>query len=145
MTTRATNPAPRRRATNVQAAPAMPVYEIEARRFARANIQKNAAAKIEKESKLQCHKAMLAAKISTFTFEEGGKTFDAIIEGGQTETINVRKLYAKIAAGEITLDQFLEAVSAPMTSVKRVCGTNVMAGCIDTTPKEADLSIKARR
>lgn len=145
MTTRAANPAPRRRATNVSSEPAMPVYETEARKFARANIQKNAAAKIEKDAKLQCHKAMLAAKVSTFTFEEEGKTFDAVIEGGQTESVNVRKLYDKIAAKEITLDQFLEAVSAPMASVKKVCGTNVMAGCIETEPKEADLSIKARR
>lgn len=145
MTTRATNPRPRRRATNVSSAPTVPVYETEARKFARANLAKNEAAGLEKAAKLECHKAMLAAKVSTFEFEEGGKTWDAVIAGGETNEVNVRKLYEKIATKEITLEQFLDSISAPQASVKKACGTNVLAGVLETTPKEADLSIKARR
>lgn len=145
MSTRATSPAPRRRATNVTATPAVPVYETEARKFVAANATKNEAARLEKTAKLECHKAMLAANVGSFEIEVDGKTYDAVIAGGTTESINVEKLWAKIATKEITVEQFLKCVSASQAAVKKECGTNVMAGVIETAPKEADLSIKVRK
>lgn len=143
----AITPAPRaRRAVNVEAtAPTVPVYETEARRFVRANKAKNKATKEEKEAVTACNRAMAAANVRTFEFEEDGKTYDAVIAAGTSDAINIDRLYKMVTDGKITMPQFLKCCSATQAAVKKELGTNMLNSVIDTKPKAEALTIKPRK
>lgn len=141
----ALNPAPRRRAVNTDATPLVPVHETHARAFIRANKTKNDAAKIERDEKQECHKAMLAANINSFELVEGNQTYDCIIASATEDKVSIEKLYAMVGAGEITLDQFVKCCSATQKAVKDELGTNVLNSVLVTNTKDADLSIKVRK
>jgi hypothetical protein len=137
---------PGARATNVATdAPLVPAYENEGRKFVRANLKKNEMASAEKVAKAECNKSMVAANISSFTFMEGNTTYDAVIAAGTEEKVSTEKLYGKVQSGEISLDQFVSMVTATQKAVKDMFGTNMLNSVLDTKPKDAELSIKARK
>jgi len=139
------NPRPRRRGTNIDTTPQVPVYETQAREAFRANKAKNAAAKIERDSRSNCHRSMAAEEISRFEFTEDGDTVEALISSGEKTTVNVEQLHNLVLDGTITMPQFLKSVSATQTSVKKELGSDVLARCSKTDITDASLSIKVKK
>jgi len=139
------NPRPRRRGTNLDSTPNVPAYETHARDFFRANKAKNASAREERTARSECHRAMVAEDMTSFSFEEDGDTIEARIAGGEKTIVNVEQLHGLVLDGTITMSQFLKAVSATQTSVKGVLGSDVLARCSKIETTEAALKIAKKK
>lgn len=131
--------------TDTTEAPAIPVYITQAEKWVAANKAKNEQASAEKVAATQVNKAMVAADLSTFEFTVGNTIYDATISSDTTDSVSTAKLYAKIAAGEITMAQFVSMVTATQSAVKDLFGTNMLNSVLDTNVKDAALKIKARK
>lgn len=138
-------PPPRRRATIIDGTPSEPVYITEARKFIVANKSKNSFAAIEKAAKLECHKAMAAAEVGSFDITVDDVVYEAVIAGGTENSVSVPKLYKMVTDKKITMEQFLKCVGATQGAVKAELGTNALATVLESTPKEADLSIGKKK
>ena len=99
-----------------------------------------------KESKRACASAMQSVKVRSFDFRsDDGHLFNASLERPKAERIHKRRLYVLLASGEITLDEFLDCITASHKAVSETLGEEIANELLETYEKGLDLVIRPKK
>lgn len=112
-----------------------------ARRVLVASQLKQKAADDELQAKRECATSMHSVHMTEFDMNVEGKDYSVKLARRWVEQINVRKLYTLLANGEITLDEFLDCIEAPIKSVEETLGDDRVAFLKENVKKGLDLQI----
>jgi hypothetical protein len=106
--------------------------------FVAANTEKNAASRREEAAKKRIEKLMADADIRRHALPIGDKTYEATIEPGERNYVDVAIL--RTLVDDAT---FMKIVSATQGDVKEHCGTATLARVLKTKTTPPSLKIKA--
>lgn len=131
------------RKTQVEAA-----YVGEARTFILSRLAKNEAVRMEDKARKACAKAMFEAGVKAFNFEVEYKgnnlSYSAALERHDSVRVNCRKLYNLVKTNEISLDDFLDIVTASQSDVEALLGQASAQRVLSTIQKPIELYVTKR-
>jgi hypothetical protein len=112
-----------------------------ARRVLVAQQLKAKAAEDELSAKRSCASAMHSVDMTEFEFSVEGSRYKASLERKYKREVNVRKLYTLLANNELTIDEFLSCIEAPLSKVNEVLAPDTVSYLCDSVKGGLDLYI----
>lgn len=116
-------------------------YIPQARRVVTAQFLKAKAMEEELNAKRATAKAMQSVSVRDFKFTTDQGTFRAELKRPKVDQINVQKLYTLVKDGTISLDDFLEVVTAREQLVNDLLGDTKADALREPVTKGLDLII----
>lgn len=102
-----------------------------ARRALVASQLKAQASDEEIAAKRSCASAMHSVNVTEFPLVVEGKRYNAKLERPWGKRINVRKLYTMVRADEISLEDFLDCITATPKAVEEILGESAVTRTIE--------------